>query len=275
MTAGAPLRRQRSHRRRRPRRPGLSWLPAITLGDPLAAEYRTRLETATRVRIYQLLGGLFGNTNETRKVNAPSRRTALANSTISTIPALDAIRDLGLHPHLASRAFPAAGHFHRLLEHRPAADDPDLLKGLAGSPYAIKDYFDVCPDYARDPPGGSTEFQALLDRIHAHGLKAIIDLSPITSRAATTRPFARSFPSAKRTILQGSSIPITTSSTCFPSNPGGGPPLKLPTFRDGRPVSSHVQGPGRLRRPLRPREGTWARDRQQRRELVPRHQRLV
>ena len=33
---------------------------------------------------------------------------------------------------------------------RPA-DDTDLLKGLAGSPYAIKDYFDVCPDYAQEP----------------------------------------------------------------------------------------------------------------------------
>ena len=51
---------------------------------------------------------------------------------------------------------------------RPA-DDPDILKGIAGSPYAIKDYFDVCPDYAVDPAQRLEEFKALLDRCHAPG----------------------------------------------------------------------------------------------------------
>src|SRR5438034_10643965 len=56
------------------------------------------------------------------------------------------------------------------------ADDPDLLKGLAGSPYAIKDYFDVCPDYAQNPADRLKEFKNLIQRLHAHDLKAIIDL---------------------------------------------------------------------------------------------------
>ena len=57
-------------------------------------------------------------------------------------------------------------------------DDPDLLKGIAGSPYAIKDYFDVCPDYAVDPKKRLAEFKALLERLHEHQLKALIDFVP-------------------------------------------------------------------------------------------------
>ena len=60
---------------------------------------------------------------------------------------------------------------------RPA-DNYDLLKGKAGSPYAIRDYFDVCPDYADDPTKRLDEFQALLRRCKKAGLKAMIDFVP-------------------------------------------------------------------------------------------------
>ena len=72
---------------------------------------------------------------------------------------------------------------------RPA-DDPDILKGKAGSPYAIKDYFDVCPDYATDPAKRLDEFKALLARCHQHGLKAIIDFVPnhVARSYAVRRP---------------------------------------------------------------------------------------
>jgi len=58
------------------------------------------------------------------------------------------------------------------------ADDSDLLKGIAGSPYAIKDYFDVCPDYAAKPEKRLDEFKLLLERIHKHEMKALIDFVP-------------------------------------------------------------------------------------------------
>ncbi len=58
------------------------------------------------------------------------------------------------------------------------ADDPDLLKGVAGSPFAIRDYFEVCPDYAEDPARRLEEFGALVDRIHAQGLSIILDCVP-------------------------------------------------------------------------------------------------
>lgn len=57
-------------------------------------------------------------------------------------------------------------------------DDADVVKGRAGSPYAIKDYYDVNPDLAVDVRERMREFEVLISRTHANGLKAIIDFVP-------------------------------------------------------------------------------------------------
>ena len=57
-------------------------------------------------------------------------------------------------------------------------DDPAVVKGRAGSPYAIKDYYTVNPDLALDPSRSIDEFKALIDRSHQQNLKVIIDLVP-------------------------------------------------------------------------------------------------
>jgi glycosidase len=59
-----------------------------------------------------------------------------------------------------------------------AADVPDIVKGLAGSFYAVRDYYDVCPDYANNPANRMQEFENLIDRIHAAGMQVLIDLVP-------------------------------------------------------------------------------------------------
>lgn len=58
------------------------------------------------------------------------------------------------------------------------ADNPNVVKGEAGSPYAIKDYYDIAPSLAEDLDRRMEEFKALVDRIHACGLKVIIDFVP-------------------------------------------------------------------------------------------------
>ncbi|MGB5411308.1 MAG: alpha-amylase family glycosyl hydrolase, partial [Woeseiaceae bacterium] len=50
--------------------------------------------------------------------------------------------------------------------------------GRAGSPYAVKDYFNVNPDLAENPATRLAEFEALIERTHAHGMKVIIDIVP-------------------------------------------------------------------------------------------------
>jgi glycosidase len=57
-------------------------------------------------------------------------------------------------------------------------DDADVVKGRAGSPYAIKDYYDVNPDLAIEVPNRVKEFEQLIDRTHQAGLKVIIDFVP-------------------------------------------------------------------------------------------------
>ena len=55
---------------------------------------------------------------------------------------------------------------------------PQFVKGKAGSPYAICDYYDVNPYLADDPDKRMEEFEALLERSHAAGLKVIMDYVP-------------------------------------------------------------------------------------------------
>ena len=55
---------------------------------------------------------------------------------------------------------------------------PDIVKGQAGSPYAITDYYDVHPTIVRDPMKQRETFRSFVDRCHRHGLKVIIDFVP-------------------------------------------------------------------------------------------------
>ena len=74
-----------------------------------------------------------------------------------------------------------------IIEHATATDysrhgitpcNPHVVKGKAGSPYAIRDYYDVCPDFAMKVKNRMSEFEALVERTHRVGLKVIIDFVP-------------------------------------------------------------------------------------------------
>lgn len=58
------------------------------------------------------------------------------------------------------------------------ADHPNVVKGEAGSPYAIKDYYDVSPSLATNVGERMKEFEALVRRTHDEGMKMIIDFVP-------------------------------------------------------------------------------------------------
>lgn len=109
-----------------------------------------------------------------------------------------------------------------------SADHSAVLKGKAGSPYAIRDYFDVCPDYAEDPARRREEFRALLDRCRAQGIKPLIDFVP--------NHVARTYGSDVRpehSFGEGddASVFFKRDNHFFylrPEDPGDGPPLHLP-----------------------------------------------
>ena len=176
--------------------------------------------------IYQLLVRTFGNTNETRKVHGTMAENGCGKFVQIDAVALAALREMGItHLWLTGVLEQASGTAY---PNRPA-DDPDILKGIAGSPYAIKDYFDVCPDYAIDPDRRLDEFRALLGRCHEHGFKVIIDFVP--------NHVARSYHSDVRPDLSfgegdDRSVFFARDNHFFYLNSGhhgGGPPLRLPT----------------------------------------------
>ena len=193
-----------------------------------------------RIRIYQLFVRLFGNTNETRKQNGTLAENGAGKFADINDDALASISDMGFtHIWLTGVLQHATATDYS--EFGQPADDTDLLKGLAGSPYAIKDYFDVCPDYAVDPGRRLQEFQELIERLHAHGLKAIIDL--------VANHVARSYASCVKPDCNfgtcgGARAGDDRTKFFHPHNnffyltpDGNGPPLRLPTFRDGVALS--------------------------------------
>lgn len=127
--------------------------------------------------IYQLLPRLFGNNNPTCIPNGTIEQNGCGKMNDITPAALRAIRQLGathvwytgLIEHATQTDYSAFGI-------RP--DHPAIVKGRAGSPYAIKDYYDIDPDLATSVPRRMDEFEQLVERTHRAGLKVIIDFVP-------------------------------------------------------------------------------------------------
>ncbi|MFZ4682828.1 MAG: alpha-amylase, partial [Terrimicrobiaceae bacterium] len=113
--------------------------------------------SAEKIRIYQFLPRVFGNTNEARKPNGTIEENGSGKFSDLNETSLAAIKAMGFTHVWPTGVLQQATATDYSAIGEPA-DDPDLLKGLAGSPYAIKDYFDVSPDYADDPARRLEEF---------------------------------------------------------------------------------------------------------------------
>lgn len=127
--------------------------------------------------IYQIFTRLFGNQSTTNHWNGTYAENGSGKFNDINDAALQSIRQFGI-----SHVW-----YTGILEHATQTDysaygilpdDPAVVKGRAGSPYAIKDYYDVDPDLAVSVPDRMAEFEALVQRTHAHGLKVIIDFIP-------------------------------------------------------------------------------------------------
>ena len=183
------------------------------------------VEESARPHIYQLMVRHFGNTNPTRAPHGTIEENGCGKFDDINDAALSSLKEFGItHIWLTGVLEQASSTEY---PGRPA-DHSVLVKGQAGSPYAIRDYFDVCPDYATDPENRLDEFRALLLRMKEHGLKALIDFVP--------NHVARSYESDIHPDLSFGKDD-DTSQFFQPNNnffylgdlhPGGGPPLKLP-----------------------------------------------
>jgi len=127
--------------------------------------------------VYQVFTRLFGNKNTTNTPWGTIEENGVGKFNDFTDKALQEIKKLGVTyiwytgvPHHALvRDYTAFGISN---------DDPEVVKGRAGSPYAVKDYYNVNPDLAVNPAKRLEEFEALIARTHKNGLKVIIDIVP-------------------------------------------------------------------------------------------------
>lgn len=134
-------------------------------------------ESEQKIVVYQVFTRLFGNTSTNNIPWGTIEENGVGKFSDFSEKALEAIRDLGV-THIWY-----TGVLHHAMVTDYAAyglpgDDPDIVKGRAGSPYSVKDYYNVNPDLATDPASRLKEFEELIDRTHRMGLKVIIDIVP-------------------------------------------------------------------------------------------------
>ena len=127
--------------------------------------------------VYQVFTRLFGNTNTTNKPWGTIAENGVGKFNDFSIKALESIKELG-----ATHIWYTGVPHHALIKDYTAIgisnDNPEVVKGRAGSPYAVKDYYNVNPDLAVYPENRLEEFRALIQRSHTVGLKVIIDIVP-------------------------------------------------------------------------------------------------
>lgn len=130
-----------------------------------------------KIIIYQTLPRLFGNKKKESVFNGTLAENGCGKFDDYTSTALRQITELGA-THIWYTGVLEHGTTTDYSKFDIKKDHITLIKGRAGSPYAIKDYYDVDPDLANDPRKRMNEFEALIERTHQAGLKMIIDFVP-------------------------------------------------------------------------------------------------
>jgi glycosidase len=127
--------------------------------------------------IYQIFTRLYGNRNTTRQENGSIVENGCGKMNDFTPSTLKKIREMGVS-HI---------WYTGIIRHATQTDytaygipknHPAIVKGKAGSPYAITDYYDIDPDLAVDVNHRMLEFEQLIERTHQAGMKVIIDFVP-------------------------------------------------------------------------------------------------
>lgn len=134
-------------------------------------------ETNNKKVVYQVFTRLFGNTNTTNKPWGTIEENGVGKFADFNDKALQEIKDLGV-THIWYTGVPHHDVINDYTAFGISNDDPDVVKGRAGSPYAVKDYYNVNPDLAVDPAKRLEEFEALIERTHKNGMKLLIDIVP-------------------------------------------------------------------------------------------------
>lgn len=189
----------------------------------------------SKVIIYSVLPRLWGNTHSKPIPNGTLAQNGSGKLSAWDEQALAYVRELGC-THI---------WFIGLLEHATTtsfegipADPEEIVKGKAGSPYAIKDYYDVAPALADSIPHRREELEALIERVHRAGLKILMDFVP--NHVARTY-HSDVAPVGVRSLGEGDdSSKHFSTNNCFYYLPGE--ELTLPTQGEYRELPAKATG---------------------------------
>ena len=131
----------------------------------------------SKIIIYQIFTRLYGNHCTARKPFGTIEENGCGKLNDFTPAVLKQIRDMGVSHVWYTGVIRHATMTDYTLYGIPA-QHPAVVKGRAGSPYAIADYYDIDPDLAVHVEKRMEEFEKLVSRTHRAGLKMIIDFVP-------------------------------------------------------------------------------------------------
>ena len=130
-----------------------------------------------KIIIYQVFTRLFGHRGNNPVVNGTIEENGCGKLNDFTPSALKKIRELGV-THIWYTGVIRHATMTDYSRYGIPRQHPAVVKGRAGSPYAITDYYDIDPDLAVDVERRMEEFEQLVTRTHRAGLKMIIDFVP-------------------------------------------------------------------------------------------------
>lgn len=137
----------------------------------------TEHPTDHKINIYQVMTRLYSNPNATNKPFGTIEENGVGKFNDINADALKSMVKLGI-THVWYTGVLECATMTDYSSDSISRDHPMVVKGRAGSPYAIKDYYDVNPDLAINVKQRKDEFKSLVNRTHEAGLKVIIDFVP-------------------------------------------------------------------------------------------------
>lgn len=149
----------------------------ISKSDTIILSSKSMQPKTDKLTIYQMMFHLWGNKNRTNKFNGSAEENGVTKFKDVNELAIKKLKEFG-YSHL---------YMTGLLEHATMEDfsgigipkdHPGVVKGRCGSPYAVKDYYDVNPFFATEPLKRMQEFDEMVGRVHKNGLKIIMDFVP-------------------------------------------------------------------------------------------------
>ena len=130
-----------------------------------------------KVLIYQVLPRLFGNNNTNRKENGTIEENGCGKLNHFNDTILARIHDMGF-THIWYTGVIRHATQTNYSSYGIPTQHAEVVKGKAGSPYAITDYYDIDPDLAENVSMRMTEWERLIERTHKAGMKVIMDFVP-------------------------------------------------------------------------------------------------